>query len=188
MIYTRDHLNPYIETGIAEIGEYTYGHPIIRHWGEQTKLFIGKYCSIADGVQIFLGGNHRIDWVTTYPFSHLPGWSEAESIIGHPSSKGDVIIGNDVWIASDVKILSGITIGDGAVIGAGAIVTKSVEPYSIVAGNPAKLIKYRFKPEEIEKLLKIQWWNWQAEKVNSLIPWLLSDNLDAFFAKCESIT
>lgn len=177
-IYTRDKLQNWIDQGIVEVGEYTYGLPTILHWGEPTKLFIGKYCSIAKAVVIFLGGNHRTDWITTYPFSHLPGWPEAEGIPGHPASKGNVTIGNDVWIGYNVNIMSGVTIGDGAVIGSGSIVTKYVEPYSIVAGNPAKLIKYRFTSEDIEKLLKIQWWNWEEEKVHLLVPYLLSDNLD----------
>ena len=98
--YTKECLLEYIENGIAEIGDYTYGNPSILHWGEGAKLKIGKFCSIANDVQIFLGGNHRIDWITTYPFSVLNSWPEAKDIKGHPCTKGDVWIGNDVTWAN----------------------------------------------------------------------------------------
>jgi acetyltransferase-like isoleucine patch superfamily enzyme len=132
-------------------------------------LKIGKFCSIAARVTIALGGNHRSDLVTTYPFiAFVADWPEAECLSGEDVaavSKGDVIIGNDVWIGYGVMILSGVTIGDGAVIGAGSVVTKDVEPYSIVAGNPARLIRKRFNDETIRKLLEIKWWDWPPEKI-----------------------
>lgn len=102
---------------------------------------------------------------------------------GHPSTKGDVIVGNDVWMASGVKILSGVKIGDGAVIGANALVSKDVEPYSIVGGNPAKLIKYRFDEETISKLLKIKWWDWDDEKVKESVSLLCNDGIQKFVDK-----
>jgi acetyltransferase-like isoleucine patch superfamily enzyme len=83
------------------------------------------------------------------------------------TSKGDVVIGNDVWLGYGSMIMSGVGIGDGAVIAAGAVVTRDVEPYSIVAGNPARLIKKRFDEETIDKLLKIKWWDWPVEKINN---------------------
>ena len=145
-------------------------------------LKIGKFCSIANDVQIFLGGNHRIDWITTYPFSVLNSWPEAKDIKGHPCTKGDVIIGNDVWIGRKTLILSGVTIGDGAIVGARSVVTKDVAPYSIVAGNPAKLIRKRFDEKTIEKLLEIKWWDWNLEKIKKNLPLLLSNNIEQFFA------
>lgn len=147
-IYTKDLLT---KDTLIIIGDYTYGLPTIKKFDNNTRLSIGKFCSIADNVIIFLGGNHREDWITTYPFSGMTHiWSDATNIIGHPSTKGDVIIGNDVWIGSHVVILSGVKIGDGAVIGAYAVVTKDVEPFSIVAGNPAKFIKYRFEKDKFK--------------------------------------
>lgn len=183
--YTKNFLESSIYKDFVECGEYTYGQPRILHWGEPAKLIIGKYCSIASEVCIFLGGNHRTDWVTTYPFTALPDWPAAKDISGHPATKGNVVIGNDVWIGFNATILSGVTIGDGAVIGANAVVTKAVSPYSIVAGNPAKLIKYRFDQEKIEKLLKISWWKWEKEKVSSLVPLLLSNNVETFLENCQ---
>jgi acetyltransferase-like isoleucine patch superfamily enzyme len=161
-------------------GKYTYGTPTI-HWSNNAKLMVGNFCSIAPNVNIYLGGNHNIDWVTTYPFGHIhqntfPHFNGA----GHPSTKGDVIIGNDVWISSDVTIMSGITIGDGAVIANNSHVVKNVEPYSLVGGNPAKLIKYRFTPEQIEKLLEIKWWNWDDEKINKFTLLLCNNNINEF--------
>lgn len=160
------------------IGRFTYGEPIVMEWGEGAGLKIGSFCSIADGVKIFLGGNHRIDWITTFPFNKI--FDEFKEIQGHPSTKGDVVIGNDVWIGSEASILSGITISDGAVIAARSVVTKDVEPYSIVGGNPARKIKDRFSIEVAEKLLKIQWWNWDIEKIKANVPLMLSTEIERF--------
>ena len=143
-------------------------------------LRVGNFCSIAKDVTIFLGGNHRTDWVTTYPFGHIH--KELFNTFdgnGHPATNGDVTIGNDVWIGYNVTIMSGVTIGDGAVIAANSHVVKNVEPYTIVGGNPAKHIKYRFTPEQIEKLLEIKWWFWEDDKINKFIP-LLCNNIDEF--------
>lgn len=147
-----------------EVGEYTYGAPRVVF--PQAKLKIGKYCSIGWNVTIYLGGNHQVDRIALYPFSAADGrWPEAEGL-GHPlTTNGDVTIGNDVWIGSDVIILSGVTIGDGSVVGTGAVVTSDVEPYAIVAGNPARPIRKRFGEEQIARLLEIRWWDWPEDKV-----------------------
>lgn len=165
--------------GAIEKGRGTYGTPRVSQWGENARLKIGNFCSIAENVHILLGGEHRSDWVTTYPFNVL--WPKvAGHIKGHPRTKGDVIIGNDVWIATGAFILSGVTIGDGAVIAAHAVVTKDVPPYAIVGGNPAKIIRYRFDETTIQKLLEISWWDWPDEKIKGSIDLLLSDDIDAF--------
>jgi len=164
-----------------KIGEYTYGKPRVIFGGKKRSLTIGKYCSISAGVVIFLGGDHRIDWLSTYPFPLL--WTAAKSIPGHPSTKGDVIIGNDVWIGYGATILSGVKIGDGAVIGTGSVVSKDVPPYAIVAGNPAQVIRHRFDAETVQELLRIKWWNWPEEKVKENIDLICSDSIDAFIKK-----
>lgn len=162
------------------IGEYSYGMPYIKKWEEiEDSVVIGKFCSIAENVQIFLGENHRADWITTFPFNAF--LSDYAYIKGHPMSKGDIIIGNDVWIGADVKIMSGVTIGDGAVLAADALVIKDVEPYTIVGGVPAQVIKKRFPDEIIERLLEIKWWNWDKELIYEAVPLLQSASFDRLF-------
>lgn len=179
--YTRDHLADFIAATGAEVGEHSYGCPAIRWWGEEAKLRIGRYCSIADSVSIFLGGNHRPDWVSTYPFNSIPAWPDAASIKGHPATRGDVVIGNDVWIGDGATILSGVTVGDGAVIGARSVVTHSVPPFVIVAGNPAREIRERFPKHIAAALCRIAWWDRPDEEVRALVPLLMSGEVAKFF-------
>jgi len=160
---------------LVNIGAFTYGaeNLHIRQWGEGAGLEIGKFCSIADNVQIFLGGNHRTDWISTYPFGHVHHEYFGDFQTGdHPSTKGNVIIGNDVWIGSGVTIMSGINIGDGAVIAANSTVIGNVPPYQIVGGNPATFIKSRFSPMITELLLKLQWWHLPLPEIKALMPLL----------------
>lgn len=164
-----------------QIGEWTYGTPKVFTWREGTTLKIGRFCAIADGVIILLGGEHRIDWVTTYPFSKI--FRKGKRFTGHPRSRGDVIIGNDVWIGTDALILSGVEIGNGAVVAARSVVKDNVLPYSIVAGNPAKHIKFRFSESIIDDLQKIAWWDWPLSKIEDAWPLLLSSDIEAFIAK-----
>lgn len=138
-------------------------------WGEGANLTIGSFCSIADGLKIILGGNHRVDCVSTFPFGFVyKDELGIEKISGHPSTRGDIKIGNDVWIGSDVTILSGVTIGDGAVIGANSTVTKNIEPYAVVGGNPAKLIRFRFNKDVIDMLLRLKWWYLPVSDIRKL--------------------
>ncbi len=159
-----------------KIGDNTYGRPNIFGGGE---LCIGSFCSISTSATISLGAEHHSDWITTYPMNLI-----CKDIVKETTfSKGKVTIGNDVWIADDALILSGVTIGDGAVIGAKAVVAKDVKPYEIVAGNPAKHVRFRFSETQIEKLLEIKWWNWEIDKVKAEIDLILSDNIDNFIEK-----
>ena len=127
------------------------------------------------------GGNHRTDWITTYPFGHrLTNVFNKFNGEGHPKTNGDVNIGNDVWIGSNVTIMSGVNIGDGAVIANNSHIVKNVDPYTIVGGNPGKFIKKRFSDETIELLLKIKWWYWDNDKINDNLHLLCSNNIDDF--------
>jgi acetyltransferase-like isoleucine patch superfamily enzyme len=183
--FTKDHL----KSPNFSIGEHTYGVPKILFNNDDTQLIIGKFCSISSGVQIFLGGNHRSDWVSTYPFNAIGGEFEDYSHIqGHPATNGNVEIGNDVWIAQDVTILSGVKIGNGAIIGAASLIAKEVGAYEIWGGNPAKLIRKRFDEETIEKLEKTQWWNWSLEKIKTEIPNLMcapNDQIDQWIKQIQ---
>lgn len=153
----------------VNVGIWTYADKSSRvyFYIKDDIVKIGKYCSIADNVCIFGGGEHghRLR-VSTYPFKgKMLGFKPNPD----PISKGPTIIGNDVWIGSHAIVLSGVQVGDGAVIGAGAVVSKNVPPYSIVVGNPAIIVGYRFNQEIIDKLLVISWWNWDEDKVMSSV-------------------
>lgn len=154
------------------------GNLSIMQWTNDSKLVVGSYCSFSSGMTILLGGAHRSDWVSTYPFSDL--WSEASQFEGHPASKGGVTIGNDVWVGFGATILDGVSIGDGAVIGAQSVVSSDVPAYSIVAGNPAKEIRKRFDERTIERLLEIRWWSWREDLILDHLPLMLSTDIDAF--------
>ena len=163
-----------------KIGKGTYGDLSIIEWGQnnQSNLEIGSYTSIGSGVKVLLGGEHRIEWVSTYPFNILN--EQYKEITGHPKSKGKVKIGSDVWIGTDVLILSGVTIGDGAVIGARSVVTKDIPAYAISVGIPAKVIKYRFEADVINKLLEIKWWLLPDDKLNLYVKYLLNNDVEKF--------
>lgn len=166
------------------IGRGSYGKARVLAWNEGSTLRIGNFSSLADGVTIFLGGEHRLDWGTTFPF--MVFWPEARHFKGHPASKGDVIIGSDVWIGDHAVILSGVTIGDGAVIGANAVVSRDVAPYTIVAGNPARAIRPRFEPAQIEALLETRWWDMPDERIRALLPLLLSPDIDGLIQELRA--
>ena len=168
------------------IGDHTYGEPTIRQFDQTTRLVLGRFCSIAEQVTIILGGNHRSDWVTTYPFSAFTEtWPEAAAIKGHPASKGDIIIGHDVWIGYGATILSGVTIGSGAVIGARAVISRDVAPYAVMAGNPAQEIKKRFDDTTIVRLLQLAWWDWPEEKIRINLPFLCSNQIEQLLMNHE---
>lgn len=163
-----------------EIGLGTYGCPVVHDWKEGTILRIGSFTSIADDVHVFLGGHHRTDWISSYPFPAFI--EEARHIPDYGGSRGDVTIGSDVWLASGCTILSGVTIGDGAVVAARAVVTRDVEPYSIVAGNPARHLRYRFDEFTRKALLESAWWTWPEAEIRIVAPMLCSSNFEMFYS------
>lgn len=167
------------------------------HPGCPEKLQIGRFCQIAHGTQfITSSANHPMGGVSTYPFFVFgPQWSSlydpkdlpfsgdtvmgAETYKPDPGFKGDTVIAHDVWFGHQCLIMPGVTIGSGAIIGTGAVVTKDVAPYSIVAGNPARVIKYRFSEEVIADLLDIAWWDWPIEQVEAHMKAITSGDVPA---------
>ena len=174
------------------LGKYSYGE-ITTFEGKDRAIdvVVGKFCSIAGGVKIFEAGNHNTSYISTFPFNHgtlcdsvgLTRLGQADP--PHKSGcgicatfKGNTTIGNDVWIGYNAILFPGITIADGAIIGAFSVVTKDVEPYAIVGGNPAKLIRKRFSDEDIEFLLELKWWDWPQEKIGKYVLVLCSDDIE----------
>ena len=172
-----------------EVGDYTYYDDFedVENFEKNVKyhfdfvgdkLIIGKFCMIASGVTFIMNGaNHLSQSVSSYPFAiFAKDWSGAMEGKSYPV-KGNTIIGNDIWIGYDTTIMPGVNIGDGAIIASKSVVTKDVEPYSIVGGNPAELIRKRFSNNEIKDLLDAKWWDWPIEKITEHVKHLTSGNV-----------
>lgn len=184
-------LKPFITAPNIHVGDYTYfddwkngpehfesNNVLYNYHFDKVKLVFGKFCAIAAETRFMMTGDHKLDAVSTYPFPIFKnGWENAYDIFGLPT-KGDIIVGNDVWFGYDSLIRGGVTIGDGAIIATRAVVVKDVPAYSIVAGNPAKVVKMRFSDADIQRLLKISWWDWSIEKISQHLPLISSTDID----------
>lgn len=188
------YLNAVVKDPSIEIGDYTiyndfvsdpllfeqnnvlYHYPI-----NHERLIIGNFCSIACGTKfLFNSANHTLKSLSTYTFPlFYEDWNlEKSNITTAWDNKGDIIIGNDVWIGYEAIIMAGVHVGNGAIIAAHAVVTKDVQPYTIVGGVPARLIRKRFNEEIIQELEKLKWWNWPIEKIRRYLPYITSGNLN----------
>ena len=180
------YVKPTIQNPNITVGDFTYiadsefeSHVTNFYPWSKDKLIIGKFCQIATGVEFIMNdANHQMSAVSTFPFYTLDGWDmEAPSASDMPF-KGNTVIGNDVWIGQNAVILPGVNIGDGAIIGANSVVGSNIAPYTIVAGNPAKVIRKRFEEELIDLLLRIKWWDKSITEINELIPILTCSDLE----------
>jgi virginiamycin A acetyltransferase len=174
-----------------EVGDFTYYDDFenvenfeknVRYHFDFTgdKLKIGKFCMIASDVTFIMNGaNHLTEGLSSYPFAVFGGdWARAMEGKIYPN-RGDIVVGNDVWLGYKSVVMSGVTIGDGAIIGAYSVVTKDVPPYTIVGGNPAKIIRKRFLDSDIERLLTLAWWDWDFDRISRNVQHLTGSNLDA---------
>ncbi len=180
------YVKPTIKNPNIIVGDFTYiadsefeSHVTHHYDFIGDKLIIGKFCQIAAGVEFVMNGaNHQMNAVSTFPFYTLEGWNMQPPAKSDLPFKGDTVIGNDVWIGQNATILPGVRIGDGAIIGANSVVGSDVEPYTVVVGNPAKQLRYRFDEELTELLLKFKWWDKPVEEINAMIPVLTNSDLD----------
>nr|WP_305819179.1 CatB-related O-acetyltransferase [Photobacterium leiognathi] len=147
-------------------------------FGEVDKLIIGKFCSIASGATFMMAGNqgHRIDWISTFPFGNDFG----EDVPSGFKRAGDTVIGNDVWIGSEAMIMPGVNIGNGAVIGSRSVITKDVAPYTVVVANN-HVVKQRFKPEQVEMLTEMQWWDWSEQQLKQAMQLMCSGDVEQLY-------
>jgi virginiamycin A acetyltransferase len=183
------YLNTILTNPNIIVGDYTYYYDfenpenfernVLYHFDFiGDRLIIGKFCSIASDVKFIMnGGNHRTDWFTNYPFPVFGhGW---ETVMPEEwPHKGDTVIGNDVWVGYGATLMPGVRVGDGAIIASKAVVTKSVEPYTVVGGNPARDIRQRFDESTIQTLLELQWWHWDIEKITRNLTAICGSDLE----------
>lgn len=185
-VNTLTYIKPTIKNKNIIVGDFSYfgdvdfENHVTHHYPFcEDKLIIGKFCQIASGVNFVMNGsNHQMNAVSTFPFYIFEGWQQPIPPLSEMPLKGDTIVGNDVWIGQNATILPGVHIGDGAIIGMQSVVGSDVAPYTIVAGNPAKLVRKRFDDELIEMLLKLKWWDRSVEEINRLIPILSCSDLE----------
>ncbi len=179
-------LKPLIDSPLVEIGEFTYyddpefaaefeSRNILYHYGPE-RLVIGRFCSLATDVRFIMNGaNHRMSGPSTFPFPIMGGdWAEHVDLLHDLPQSGDTVVGNDVWIGRSALIMPGAHIGDGSIVAAGSVVTGAVPPYSIVAGNPARIVRRRFDDDQIDRLLQVRWWDWSLDRITDNIDWIMA--------------
>lgn len=184
--------NPNIVVGrYSYYSGYYHGHSfddcaryLMPDRNDVDRLIIGSFCSIGTGASFMMAGNqgHRNDWISTFPFFFVPEEPAFAGAVNAYQGAGDTVIGNDVWIGAEAMIMPGIRIGHGAVIGSRALVTRDVEPYAIVGGNPARVLRKRFSDEAIAMLLDMAWWDWGPEAIRAAMPLLCSGDVVALHA------
>ena len=179
------YVKPTVANPNIVVGDFTYiadsefeSHVTHHYEWIGDRLVIGKFCQIAAGVEFVMNGaNHQMNAVSTFPFYTLEGWEMDPPAPGDLPLKGDTVIGNDVWIGQNAVIMPGVSVGDGAIIGANSVVASDVGPYTVVAGNPARVLRKRFDDELVDMLLAFRWWDKSVDEINALIPLLTCSDL-----------
>jgi virginiamycin A acetyltransferase len=182
-------LKPLVQSPLTSVGEYSYyadpvdptgfeRHNVLFHYGPD-RLVIGKYCALARGVRFIMGAaNHRRTGVSTFPFPMFGGdWLAHMNLFADRGFPGDTVVGNDVWLGYEAVVLPGVRIGDGAIVAAESVVATNVPPYAIVGGNPAQVIRFRFPPDDVERLLAVAWWDWPIDVVSKNVPAIMSGDV-----------
>jgi acetyltransferase-like isoleucine patch superfamily enzyme len=181
----QDRAREHIADGTLVMGNMSYYAPnVVKFKGDTGRVIIGNFASVAPDADFYVGGLHRVEWVSLYGLRamlELPGAYED----GFTHGRGDIVVGSDTWVTNGCTVMSGVTIGDGAVIGTKAVVAKDVRPYAIVVGNPAREIGRRFGDEQVEALLRIRWWDWPTDTVSEHVDALSSPDVDAFIARFD---
>ncbi|MEV5571029.1 CatB-related O-acetyltransferase [Spirillospora sp. NPDC052269] len=183
-------LRPLVTSPLIEVGEYSYyddpddatafeARNVLYHYGPE-RLVIGRFCALATGVRFIMNGaNHRMDGPSTFPFPTMGGaWAAHFDLLTGLPNRGDTVVGNDVWLGNGATVMPGVRIGHGAIIGSGAVVTSDVPDYGIVGGNPARLIRSRFSPGDVARLLEIAWWDWPVEHITANLRTIMSGGVD----------
>lgn len=184
-------LRSVVTSPLIEVGEFSYYDDpvdatafetknVLYHYGPE-RLVIGKYCALGTGTTFIMNGaNHRMDGPSTFPFPIMGGaWAEHFDLIQGLPGKGDTVVGNDVWFGYNTLVIPGVRIGDGAIVASGSVIVEDVPDYGIVGGNPAKLIRVRFRPDEVERLLAVAWWDWPIELITKHVRTITSGDIDA---------
>ncbi|RDZ27765.1 CatB-related O-acetyltransferase [Lysobacter silvisoli] len=184
-----------IDNPQIQVGEYTYyDDPEDSEGFERNvlylfpfigdKLVIGRYCAIARGATFVMNGaNHRMSGFSTYPFNIFGnGWERITPLPEELPYKGDTVVGNDVWIGYQAMLMPGVRVGDGAIVAARSVVASDVPPYAVVAGNPARVLRMRYDEEQVRRLQRIAWWDWDADKVSRHLELIVGGDLDALEA------
>ncbi len=184
-------LKPLITSPLIEVGEFTYYDDpddptafevrnVLYHYGPE-RLVIGKFCALGEGVRFIMNGaNHRMDGPSTFPFPIMGGsWSEHFDLITNLPGRGDTVVGNDVWFGYHTMVMPGVHIGSGAIVASGSVVVDDVPEYSIVGGNPARVIRRRFHEVEVARLMALAWWDWPLQHITDHIRTIMSGSIDA---------
>ncbi|MFI6876484.1 CatB-related O-acetyltransferase [Streptomyces sp. NPDC050400] len=184
-------LKPLITSGLIEVGEFTYyddpdaatefeTRNVLYHYGPD-KLRIGRFCAFGTGIRFIMNGaNHRMDGASTFPFPIMGGsWAAHMDLLTDLPTRGDTTVGHDVWCGNGVTVMPGVTIGPGAVIATGSVVTDDIPPYAIAGGNPARVIRTRFDPSVVRRLLELAWWDWPLEHITAHVREIMSGSVEA---------